>query len=265
MKKITTIKKLLLQPGPWGTVLTVLLLLANTACASSGQALPPDSNPYGFSYQEWAVKWWQWSFSLSTNNLELVGKPSLSCGEGTKVRFLAGVYIPGNNGITMDTRKVTIEAGTPLFFCVLASFDDNTGCNGSALDFGTNSVSELTAAAVGSWGYVSTTSCTIDGVAVPGLSNPATTRYLVTTPPFSYTTAKEANVVANLFGVPCLPNGFTVYPAVTDGVYLMIPPLAPGKHVICFVGIVGPASSPFVESDLTYDITVPKESGCRGY
>jgi hypothetical protein len=126
MKKNTSVKKVLLQHGPLGAVVTSLLLLANTASTSSGQVLPPDSHPYGLSY----------------------------------------------------------------------------------------------------------------------------------------TTAKEGNVVANLFGVPCLPGDFTVYPAVSEGVFLMLAPLPPGKHVIQFVGLVSPVSSPFVESDLTYDITVKKDRDC---
>src|SRR5580692_10259607 len=114
MKKNTSVKKLLLQHGPMGVVATALLLLANAASTSSGQVLPPDLHPYGLSYPEWAAKWEQWSFSLSTNNLELVGKPDLCRGVGTRVRFLAGVYIPGNNGQTIETREVTIDPGTPL-------------------------------------------------------------------------------------------------------------------------------------------------------
>jgi len=264
MKTYVTIKKLLLQHSLFGVAATALLLLANTTSTSSAQALPPDTHPYGLSYQEWAVKWLQWSFSLSTNNLELVGSPDIHRGDGSKVRFLAGVYIPGNDGITIETRAVTVDPGTPLFFSVLDSQADNTGCNGDELDFTTNTVSELLATAEGNWSYVTSTTCTVDGVRVAGLGNPATTRYLVTTPPYSYTTAKEGNVVANLYGVPCLPGDYTVYPSVAEGVFLMIPPLCPGKHVIEFAGIVGPASSPFVEVDLTYDITVAKETRCGG-
>ena len=77
-----------------------------------------------------------------------------------------------------------------------------------------------------------------------------------------YTTAKEGNVLANLFSVPCLPGDFTVYPAVSEGVFLMIAPLPPGKHVIQFVGLVGPVNNPFVESDLTYDLTVKQDRDC---
>jgi hypothetical protein len=258
MKTQIVINQLHLHPGRLGAALAALLLLV-TAASSSAQVLPPNSHPYGLSYEEWAVKWWQWSFSLSTNDLELVGTPDLCRGDATKVRFLAGVYIPGNNGISIETRVVTIDSGTPLFLSVLAAEEDNTGCNGDMLDFATNTVSELIAEAAGQWSAVTSTTCTIDGVSVGDLGNPATTPYLVVSPPFSYTTAKKGNVVANLFGVPCLPGGYTVYPAVTEGVYLMIHPLPPGKHVINFVGIVGPASAPYVESDLTYDITVSRD------
>jgi hypothetical protein len=250
------------RPAQFGSAMAALLLLAFTASTASAQVLPPNQDAYGYSYQEWSAKWWQWSFSLSTNDLQSVGVPNLLSGAGTKVRFLAGVYIPGNNGISIETRNVTIDPGTPLFLSVLASEDDNTGCNGNAFDFATNTPSELAADAAGEWTAVTSTTCTIDGVPVAGLSNPATTPYLVVTPPFSYTTAEKNNVVANLFGVPCLPGGFTVYPAVSQGVYLMIAPLSEGKHVIHFVGIVGPASAPYVESDLTYNITVPRNSGC---
>jgi hypothetical protein len=262
MKKHIKIKQLLLQHGPLGSISTALLLLANTASTSFAQALPPDIHPYGLSYQEWAVKWLQWSFSQSTNNLELVGSPDIHRGDGSNVRFLAGVYIPGNNGITIETRKVTVDPGTPLFFSVLDSQDDNSGCNGNELDFSTNTVSELLGTVAGNWSYVTSTTCTVDGVPVRGLSDPATTPYLVITPPYSYTTASEGNVVANLYGVQCLPGDFTVYPSVAKGVFLMIPPLRPGKHVIEFAGIVGPATAPYVESDLTYEITVPRESRC---
>jgi hypothetical protein len=43
---------------------------------------------------------------------------------------------------------------------------------------------------------------------------------------------------------------------VADGVYLMSAPLAPGRHTIHFTGIVGPADSPYVSQDITYQITV---------
>jgi hypothetical protein len=107
------------------------------------------------------------------------------------------------------------------------------------------------------WAFVSETTCTVDGVAIPGLSNPATTEYLTVSPAFSYTTATTDNVLANAFGETCIPGDLTIYPAVAQGAYLMLAPLAPGKHVIHTVGEVG--NPPFVIEDSTFDITVNPE------
>ena len=81
---------------------------------------------------------------------------------------------------------------------------------------------------------------------------------LVQSPPFSYTTAEEGNFLAGIQGEPCIPGGMTVYPAVADGVYLMLSPLSPGKHTIHFVGVVGPDGA-YLTQDITYDITVTRD------
>jgi hypothetical protein len=232
------------------------MVLAIAASSASGQVLPPQSHAYGYSYQEWSSSWWQWTLEQSTNDLELVGAPNLKNGAGSHVRFLAGIYEPGSGGISVETRNVTIPSGTPLFFPILSIWVDNGGCNGTNLAFTSLTADQLAAEAAGIWSAVTSTTCTIDGVPVAGLSNPATTGYLVASTPFSYTTAAQGSVVANLFGEPCIPGGLTVYPAVADGVYLMLPPLSVGSHVIHFVGVVGPVSAPFVEDDITYNITV---------
>ena len=263
MKHQHTLSKLIPRPFRFGSTLAALLLLAIAASSSSGQVLPPNSHPYGYSYQEWSAKWWQWTLEQSTNHLELVGAPNLCTGAGTTVRFLAGIYIPGSGGISIETRNITIPSGTPLFFPILSVWTDNSGCNGNDLAFTSLTASELAEEAASIWTAVTSTTCTIDGVPVAGLSNPATTRYLMAAPPFSYTTAAEGNVVANLFGEPCIPGGLTIYPAVADGVYLMLSPLSVGKHTIHFVGVVGPVSAPFVEDDITYNITVAPEH-CDG-
>jgi len=54
-------------------------------------------------------------------------------------------------------------------------------------------------------------------------------------------------------------GGLTVYPAVAQGVYLMLAPLSPGKHTIHTEGVVGPVSAPFVKVDIASDITVPRD------
>jgi len=255
MKNQLKLTNLTRHAGRFGSALAGLLLLAAAASATAGEVIPPASLPYGLSYEEWSAKWWQWSLEESTNNLEFVGEPGICHGPASRVRFLAGIYIPGTGGISVETRKITLPAETPLFFPVLSVWVDNSGCP----TFTTFTADELAAQAAGDWSAVTVTTCTIDGVAVAGLSNPTNSTYLIQTPAFSYTTAEKDNVLAGLYGEPCIPGGLTIYPAVADGVYLMLEPLAPGKHTIHFVGIVGPASAPFVKDDITYDITV----GCE--
>ncbi|HEY3914980.1 MAG TPA: hypothetical protein VGN61_10885 [Verrucomicrobiae bacterium] len=238
-------------------VLTGLALsIGAGGVAFAEEIIPPSSFPYGLSYEEWSAKWWQWSLSLSTNDLQIVGVPDICTGAASSVRFLAGVYIPGAGGLSVENRKITISDQTPLFFPILSVWVDNSGCP----SFTSFTADELAAQAAGEWSAVTVTSCTIDGAAVPGLTNPTNSEYLVQAPPFSYTTAEKHNVLAGLYGAPCIPGGLTIYPAVADGVYLMVAPLSRGKHTIHFVGIVGPASAPFVKDDVTYEITVERDA-----
>jgi hypothetical protein len=250
MKHSFTLRQLIPRPGRFGSALAGLALLAMAASSSWGQVLPPSSLPYGLSYQEWSAKWWQFYYSQSTDNMSSLGSPDICAEPASRVVFLGG-----EPASTTKTNRVTILAGTPLFFSILAVETDNTACPTNS--FTTNSADALTSEAIGEWeGAATVTTCTIDGVAVPGLDSPTNTIYNVVSAPFSYTTAEKNNVVAVATGDPCLPGGLTVYPTVADGVYLMVAPLAPGRHTIHYIGVAGPLSAPFLVLDITYDITV---------
>jgi hypothetical protein len=250
MKNQFKLTNAMLRPGRFGLALAGLMLLATAASSSAAEVLPPSSLPYGLSYEEWSAKWWQFYYGQSTNNMEPLGFPGICEGPASRVLFLNGAP-----ATTTATYHVTILADTPLFFAILGFAADNTSCPTNT--FTTNSAAVLAAEAVAGWaGAATLTTCTIDGVAVPGLESPTNTIYNVVSPPFSYTTAEEGNIVAEAEGEPCLPGGLTIYPAVADGVYLMLSPFSPGRHTIHFVGVAGPLSAPFLKLDITYDITV---------
>jgi hypothetical protein len=252
MKNQFTLTNIISRPGRFGSAVAGLLLTVLAASSSSGQVLPPSSLPYGLSYEEWSAKWCQWNFGQDTNDLELVGWSGICEGPGSSVRFLLGAPGP----ITV-TRHITIDEKTPLFFPILSATADNTACPVS--DFTSNTPAQLAAEAAGNWSAVTVTSCSIDGVAVAGLDNPASTEYLVQSGPFSYTTAEHGNALGLLESEYCIPGGMTIYPAVSDGVYLMLAPLSRGKHTIHNVAVVGPVSAPYFTQDITYDITVLRE------
>jgi hypothetical protein len=228
-----------------------LMLLGMAFRSSAGETvIPPSELPYGLSYQEWSAKWWQFFYGQSANNLQPLGSPGICEGPAARVLFLNGAPASAT-----ETNHATIFADTSLFFPIVAVAADNTAC--PLTDFTTNSAEVLAAEAVAGWNVeASRTTCTIDGVAVPGLENPTNSIYNVVSTPFSYTTAEKDNIVAVSEGEPCLPGGLTVYPAAADGVYLMLAPLSPGKHRIHLVGVLGPLSSPYTALDITYDITV---------
>ena len=100
------------------------------------------------------------------------------------------------------------------------------------------------------------TTCTIDDIAVEGMAEPTNSVYNVVSTPFSYTTAEKDNILAGELGATCLPGDFTIYPAVAEGLYLMIAPLSPGKHTIHAVAVVGPPSAPYAKSDKTLILEV---------
>jgi hypothetical protein len=221
--------------------------LIGGSCPAWAGVLPPDSRPYGASYAEWSARWWQWTFAFPVDADPELGTADFSAGQTGKVWFLP----PPLNGGTL-TRTGVIPAGTALFGPVLNTWADNTGCP-TFTDYTVNQLQELVEQ---SWSVATVTSCTIDGVAVPGMDNPQSSAYLVVSPPFSYTVAAHDNLLANVFGLPCIPDGTTVFPAVAEGVYVMIAPLSVGHHMIEAVAVVGPPSSPFATFDVTYEITV---------
>jgi hypothetical protein len=234
------------------------MLLANAASslAAEPEVLPPSSLPYGYSYEEWSAKFWQWTLGQSTNHLESLGEPGICRGPASRVRFLGPSTI-GGEAIHIATNHVTVPARTPLFLSVFALWLDNGNCPLSA--FTTFTPDQLAAFDEQEWSAVTKTTVSIDGIAVEGIETPTNSVYHVVSTPFSYTTAEKDNILAGELGATCVPGDFTIYPAVGDGLYLMLAPLSPGKHTIHTLGVVGPLSAPLAESERTIEITVLEE------
>lgn len=259
MKNQITLTNVIRRPRGFRSALAALLLLGIAASSSSGQVLPPSSLPYGYSYEEWSAKLWHFMLGQSTNHLESLGSPDICSGPASRVRFpgpLTIASVGGGQSPPATTNHIIVPEGTPLFFPVLSFWQDNGACPLSA--FTTFTADQLAAFVEAQWSLATETSCTIDGVAVAGLEDPTNTIYHVVSTPFSYTTAEHDNMLAAAFGAAaaCIPGDFTIYPAVADGVYLMVAPLSPGKHTIHTLGVLGPLSAPYTKTDNTEEITV---------
>ncbi len=254
MKNQFLFTKIMFWPGLKSALAGLLLLgIAASSRAAKPEVLPPSSLPYGYSYEEWSAKFWQWTLGQSTKDLDSLGDPGICSGPASRVRFLGPSTI-GGEAIHIETNHITVPAETPLFLSIFALWQDNGNCPLSA--FTTFTADQLAAFDQQSWSAVTETSCTIDGIPVNGMAEPTNSVYNVVSPPFSYTTAKKDNILAGELGATCLPGDFTIYPAVAEGMYLMLAPLSPGKHTIHAVAVAGPASAPFAVSDKTIELTV---------
>jgi hypothetical protein len=248
--------------------LALLLTAPSPAVADEDSPTNPDgikpplvqTEPYGMTYGEWSAKWWQWTMAFPSNADPASNTAPPDSAQSGKVWFLATAHGSVTvGGSATVTRSLTVPNGKALFFPMLAVIDDNTGCptyNNPLLTAG-----QLAAQAADIFTAVSKTTCTIDGVAVPGLDDPQHTLYRVQSPAFTYTVASHNNLLAAIFDGPCIPDGITVTPAVSDGVFLMVAPLSAGPHTIHFVGVVGPVATPFFFKDITYNITVAPGKG----
>src|ERR1017187_2937967 len=251
--------------------LALLLPAPSPAVAGNGGPTNPEgivppvveTEPYGMTYGEWSAKWWQWTMAFpSTADPASNTAPSDSTQSG-KVWFLATAHGSVTvGGSATVTRSLTVPHGKALFFPVLTVIDDNTGCptyNNPLL-----TADQLAAQAADIFSVVSETTCSVDGVPVPGLDDPQHSLYRVQSPAFTYKVASHNNLLAAVFDGPCIPDGITVTPAVSDGVFLMLAPLSVGSHTVHFVGVAGPVATPFFLKDITYNITVTPDKGDNG-
>jgi hypothetical protein len=250
--------------------LALLLTSPLPAVADEDNTTNPDgikpplvqTEPYGKTYGEWSAKWWQWTMAFPSNADPASNTAPPDSDQSGKVWFLATAHGSVTvGGSATVTRSLTVPNGKALFFPVLAVIDDNTGC--PAYNNPLLTAEELAAQAADIFTAVSKTTCTIDGVAVPGLDDPQHSLYRVQSPAFTYKVASHNNLLAAVFDGPCIPDGITVTPAVSDGVFLMVAPLSVGPHTIHFVGVVGPVATPFFFKDITYNITVAPGKGDR--
>lgn len=234
----------------FGSTLLAAMLAAggfNAAWASDhrGNAgnpgiLPPQSNPHGKSYGEWAVEWWQWALSIPADSNPLTDETGEFAGVGQDgpVWFVAGTF--GNS----VERSYTVPAGkalfVPIFVWIFGAgvFDCEPSIPGVPCV-----VSDLEMLATANTEAADVLEVFIDGVAVNDVR-----RYQASSPgPFAVCYPENSVV-----GLPA----DCYFPMVTDGYWLMLKPLAPGTHELrMYAHYAGLTYDPF-EFDVIHHIEV---------
>ncbi|MDB6035923.1 MAG: hypothetical protein JWM16_6261, partial [Verrucomicrobiales bacterium] len=223
---------------------------------NSARVLPPQSHAYGRSYGQWSEAWFLWCFSLPTTHNPIFDTADIGTGQSGPVWFISGNFTG-----TPVVRQGTVPAGTALFFPIVNFWADNTDCSNGQIISDGNSVDVLRQILKGNVDQARNLSCTVDGVAVSGLTDGIHTPFRAQSSSpegFSYQLPAHDNLL-NFLGASCwtgstdepLQVSAAVYHPVADGIYIMLSPLTPGNHTIHCSGQIGT----FVE-DFTYHITV---------
>jgi hypothetical protein len=217
-----------------GLILSLLVATGGLASAQKkAHVAPPQSNPHGQTYSEWAADWWVWGLSQPTPVNPLIDPIGAQCASGQtgNVWFLAGQLGGGT-----VTKSCSIPTGTALVFPMFNSFY----CAFLNDPPETRTEEFIRAQVAGAAG--ATVSASIDGVPV---QNPGSF--------FEESALFDVQLPAdNIFGVgPDVVPELLLSPCADAGFYLLVNPLPPGPHTLTFQGSLGDISV-----DVTYNLTV---------
>jgi hypothetical protein len=220
------------------TVSTILILalisLHSSARAEDVNAItyPIDSKPFGLTYKEWTVKWYQWFLATPVGH----NPPDQDCAQS---QTNVNVWFLGGAGSGTLSRGCTIPAGKAIF-----GFIANNECSNAEYP-NLKTEPELKLCAV-KGNEVNFLEATVDGIKLKDLN-----KYRVQSSLFNATMANN-----NVFGAPAGPTK-----AVSDGYWLFLKPLSVGNHIIHVKNLIlaDPATGklPFVY-DTTFSIKVVK-------
>jgi hypothetical protein len=204
---------------------------ANSTPLPPGKVVPVRSAAYGGTYDQWSTRWWQWALSIPERNHPIGDNTGARC--GTKQRgniwFLAGTF--GGPA----TRSCVVPAGKALFFPLInIVFLDRAGAGANPR--------RLLSTAQAAMDGVTNLELTIDGKKMPRL--------------------RGQRADASGFPVTIVDGNFLRqdggrYVGGTDGYWVLLSPLPPGKHTIRFRGVTETNNAGAIfETEVTYRLTV---------
>jgi hypothetical protein len=205
------------------TVLAVLMLaLPSRAALSQAGTTPfaPEEKVYGLSLAEWAAAWTQWHFSIPKGQNPTLDIGGLYAGVGQRmpVWFLPSIAQPKDL-----TRTIVIPADYALLLPTPAEIAYNSP--GKTTE---EALRDFLRGRAEEWiGKVSVLEVSVDGVLTDAR------QYRVQSP-HMYSLVLPPN---NVLGVPVTAGQDQRCVAMTDGFFLIFPPLPVGKHVVAVHGI----------------------------
>lgn len=204
----------------------------------------PDSRPYGLTYSEWSAKWCQWLLSIPKDLSPAVdssGKNCYSDQTNPNVWFLPGTIADEADPRTgtfrgFAERACTVPSGKSILYPILSW----TGTLADEPDLQTDG--QLTARAKLEMDIISKLEVDVDGQKLRDLE-----KYRVQSPIFEVVLPE-----GSLFGGA---SGTTR--GVSDGYWLFLKPMLPGKHRI---SSSGSCLAGRIKVGVTYHLTINRQS-----
>ena len=205
-------------------LIAMLSLMAQPALAKDGKPhlWPPNSKPYGKTYNQWAANWWKYVLSFPGASSPLNDPTGVNCGDGQSGPVF---FLVGTTGGPAVRDECVVPPGKSIFFpiidfvCAVPEDGDTAQDIKDLCSYVTN--------------YVDLVEVSIDGVPMPNLL--AENRF--PTSIFSFTGAIDNPFEFSCSGRPpgeCY-EGYHDF-GFSDGYYVMLRPLPPGQHEITFEG-----------------------------
>jgi hypothetical protein len=172
------------------------------------------------STKQLSAEWWQWALSIpaGVNPLADPDGPRCMVGQRGADWFLAGTF-----GFGTAVRSCSIPAGTSIFVPVanFVGFDTPNACGQDSTPLPSSFYRAIAASFVDT---LTAASATLDGQPILPLQRVQSKVFPVALPS------------DNLFAEACVPYGGLpagIYsPAIDDGIYVRLNPLAPGSHTL---------------------------------
>jgi hypothetical protein len=194
---------------------------------------PPNSNPYGLTYAEWTIRWWQWLLSIPRERNPLTDTTGRYCHQDQHQHGPIWFLVATEENRPVVSRECKVPANRALMYPINNSLF-------SLAEYPQMSMNDLKARSGEQEDAVISLYSYIDGSSLPDLA-----RYRIRSDDFEVD-LPPSNILDS-------PPGRTR--AVSDGYWIILKPLSPGTHELRF-GASGSFRDRHFSTDITYHLWI---------
>lgn len=253
----------------FGVIMFLTITVIPIAWAGKGnpdpKVMPRHAKAFGKSYSEWSAEWWKWQLYLPATDHPAFSTDGANCdaGQSGKVWFLTGAFtteVPENEFNTIVREDCAVPTGRAIFFPII-----NVECSTveeapfQLIEEGPGANVDTCAA-----NFIDSEDAVVADLAViiDGKPLEDVYAYRFQSPVFDFEFSEPAD---NILGVDCDSVDCDNARSVSDGYWILLPPLSKGTHSIRFMGSFRDPNTDelLFGLDVTYELTVAKKKKNR--